>query len=156
VVRTGGIGTARGLLHYQAVHQRPFLTAFPDRVGGNHKCRIAEGPYVALTGWPSVRATHLGGGFLGLPPSGRAVGMRVMDFWRCADGLIRENWVFIDLPDLLLQMGLDVLWPARACSVGRAGRDRRLSLPPHGDAGLRLRRSMTAYLLYAYLWNTGN
>jgi predicted ester cyclase len=104
-----GIGTARGLAHYQSVHQIPFLTAFPDRVGGNHKCRIAEGAYVASTGWPSVRATHQGGGFLGLPPTGRPVGMRVMDFWRCADGRIRENWVFIDLPDLLLQMGIDVL-----------------------------------------------
>lgn len=104
-----GIGTARGLVHYQRVHQRPFLDAFPDRKGGDHKCRIAEGAYVASTGWPSVRATHSGGGFLSLPPTGRPVGMRVMDFWRCADGLLRENWVFIDLPDLLLQMGVDVL-----------------------------------------------
>jgi predicted ester cyclase len=103
-----GIGTARGLTHYQAVHQRPFLTAFPDRVGGNHRCRIGEGAYVASTGWPSVRATHLGGGFLGLPPTGRSVGMRVMDFWRAAGGRLAENWVFIDLPDLLLQMGIDV------------------------------------------------
>jgi predicted ester cyclase len=115
-----GIGSARGLAHYQRVHQIPFLTAFPDRVGGHHKCRIAEGAYVASTGWPSVRATHRGDGFLGLPATGRPVGMRVMDFWRCADGRIHENWVLIDLPDLLLQMGVDVLARAGVAEV-RAG-----------------------------------
>jgi predicted ester cyclase len=114
-----GIGTCRGLKGFQDVHQRPFLTAFPDRVGGDHKCRIGEGAYVGSTGWPSVRATHAGGGFLGLPPTGRRIGMRVMDFWRCDGERLAENWVFIDLLDLLLQMGVDVLGrhashPARA------------------------------------------
>lgn len=104
-----GIGVGRGLRGYQNVHQRPFLTAFPDRVGGDHKCRIGEGYYVGSTGWPSVRATHSGGGFLGLPPTQRRIGMRVMDFWRREGDHLRENWVFIDLLDLLLQMGIDVL-----------------------------------------------
>ncbi|AUN31160.1 ester cyclase [Niveispirillum cyanobacteriorum] len=104
-----GIGTARGLKGFQDHHQRPFLTAFPDRVGGDHKCRIGEGLFVASTGWPSVRATHLGGGWLGCPPSGRRIGMRVMDFWLRKDGLLTENWVFIDIIDLLLQMGVDLL-----------------------------------------------
>jgi hypothetical protein len=111
-----GIGTCRGQEDYRRVHQGPFLAAFPDRVGGDHKCRIAEGRYVGSTGWPSVRATHLGGGFLGLPPTQRRVGMRVMDFWRREGGLLRENWVFIDLLDLLGQMGLDVM--ARMRSAG--------------------------------------
>jgi hypothetical protein len=43
-----------------------------------------------------------------------------MDFWRRDVDLLAENWVFIDLPDLLLQMGVDVL--ARAAShPGRGG-----------------------------------
>lgn len=114
-----GIGTSRGLRGFQVVHQIPFLTAFPDRVGGDHKCRIGEGAYVGSTGWPSVRATHAGGSFLGLPPTGRRIGMRVMDFWRRDGERLAENWVFIDLLDLLLQMGVDVLarqvaHPARA------------------------------------------
>lgn len=104
-----GIGTCRGLRGFQVVHQVPFLTAFPDRVGGDHKCRIGEGAYVGSTGWPSVRATHAGGVFLGLPPTGRRIGMRVMDFWRRDGERLAENWVFIDLLDLLLQMGVDVL-----------------------------------------------
>jgi predicted ester cyclase len=103
-----GIGTARGLKGFQDHHQIPFLKAFPDRVGGDHKARLAEGRYVASCGWPSVRATHTGGDFLGLPATGRRIGQRVMDFWRREDDLLRENWVFIDLIDLLLQMGVDV------------------------------------------------
>lgn len=111
-----GIGTCRGQQDYRRVHQGPFLEAFPDRVGGDHKCRIADGHYAASTGWPSVRATHLGGSFLGLPPTQRRIGMRVMDFWRREGELLRENWVFIDLLDLLNQMGFDVL--ARMHSAG--------------------------------------
>jgi predicted ester cyclase len=115
-----GIGTCRGQDDYRRVHQLPFLTAFPDRIGGDHKCRIAAGHYVASTGWPSVRATHSGGGFLGLAPSGRRIGMRVMDFWRRDEDLLGENWVFIDLLDLLLQMGVDVLGRMRAAGTLRA------------------------------------
>ena len=103
-----GIGSSRGLKGFQDVHQRPFLAAFPDRMGGDHKARIAEGAYVASTGWPSVRATHLGP-WQGCPPTGRKIGMRVMDFWRREDHLLRENWVFIDMIDLLLQMDVDVM-----------------------------------------------
>ncbi|MEO5897526.1 MAG: ester cyclase [Vicinamibacterales bacterium] len=101
----GGIGTTRGLDGFQRQHQAPFLRAFPDRKGGNHKARFAEGAYVASTGWPSVRATHAGDGWLGLPASGTRVGMRVMDFWRREGPWLVENWVFIDMADLLAQMG---------------------------------------------------
>ena len=104
----GAIGSARGHADYERAHQRPFLAAFPDRVGGNHKCRIGDGPYVASTGWPSIHATHSGSGWLGMPPTGRRISMRVMDFWRREGDLLAENWVFIDLIDLLGQIGVDV------------------------------------------------
>lgn len=113
----GGIGTSKGFPGYRQVHSAPFLAAFPDRVGGDHKARLGEGTYVASTGWPSVRATHVGGGWLGLPPSGRRVGMRVMDFWRRDGDLLAENWVLIDVLDLLNQMGVDIL--ARASITGK-------------------------------------
>jgi len=104
----GAIGSARGHADYERAHQRPFLKAFPDRVGGNHKCRIGDGPYVASTGWPSIHATHTGSGWLGMPATGKRISMRVMDFWRREDDLLAENWVFIDLVDLLGQFGVDV------------------------------------------------
>jgi predicted ester cyclase len=102
------IGNFRGHSDYERGHQLPFLTAFPDRVGGNHRARIGEGAYVASTGWPSITATHKGGGWLGLAPTDRPVCMRVMDFWRRDNDRLDENWVMIDLIDLLNQMGLDV------------------------------------------------
>ena len=103
-----GIGSSRRLKGFEDVHQRAFLTAFPDRVGGDHKARIGDGAFVGSTGWPSVRATHLGP-WLGVPPTGRRISMRVMDFWRREGDLLRENWVFIDQLDLLLQMDFDVM-----------------------------------------------
>lgn len=103
-----GIGTTRGISGFQNFHQRPFLEALPDRKGGNHIARFAEGAYCGSTGWPSMRATHLGGGWMGLPPTGRRLEMRIMDFWRREGGKLAENWVFIDLIDVLRQMGFDV------------------------------------------------
>jgi len=103
-----GTGTTRGIDGFQDYHQGPFLEAFPDRRGGNHVARFAEGTYCASTGWPSVEATHLGDGWMGLPATDESVGMRVMDFWRREDDLLAENWVFIDTVDLLDQLGVDV------------------------------------------------
>lgn len=103
-----GIGTSLGLDGFRTVHQIPFLTAFPDRRGGQHVGRIGDGQFVVTGGWPSVTATHTGDGWLGMPATGRPVGMRVMDFYRCENGLIAENWVPLDVIDLLRQMGYDV------------------------------------------------
>lgn len=102
-----GIGTTYGLTGFQENHQRPFLEAFPDRRGGDHVCRHAEGLYVASTGWPSLRATHKGN-YKGIASTGNTIGMRVMDWWRRNGEVLAENWVFIDMIDLYLQFGVDV------------------------------------------------
>ena len=34
--------------------------------------------------------------------------MRSLDFWRIENGLIRENWVMVDLLDMYNQIGVDV------------------------------------------------
>ena len=104
-----GIGAARGLEGYVDAHQLPFRRAFPNRVAVGHYVRFGDGKYAATGGWPSVQARHTGGNWLGLPPSGREVSMRVMDFYLCDGGRIRENWVPLDMLDLLLQMDVDVL-----------------------------------------------
>lgn len=59
-------------------------------------------------------ANHLCGGRLGLPTTGRAVTMRVMDFYLADQGLIRENWVPIDILQVLLQLDVDVLARVRS------------------------------------------
>jgi hypothetical protein len=119
-----GIGTTRGLQGFVDYHQLPFRKALPKRKGGSqwdeisglkakpgggHYIRVGDGAYSVTGGWPSVFANHVGGEFLGLGPTGRAVTMRVMDFYLHHEGLIRENWVPLDVLDLLLQMGVDVL-----------------------------------------------
>jgi predicted ester cyclase len=109
-----GIGTTRGIDGFREFHQGPFLEAFPDREGGNHVARFAEGNYCASTGWPSLTATHTGDGWLGLPATDESVEMRVMDVWRREGDLLAENWVFIDMVDLLGQLGVDVFDRLRA------------------------------------------
>ncbi len=102
-----GIGTSRQVEGFQMHHQKPFLHAFPDRVGGNHISRMSEGHFIASTGWPSVHATHRGD-YLGAKAINKPITMRVADWWRREGDVLRENWVMIDLPDLLLQMGVDL------------------------------------------------
>jgi len=118
-----GIGTARGMNEYFPVHQRPFLAAFPDRQGVGHKARVAEGEYVASTGWPSIHATHTGE-WLGCPPTGRPITMRVMDFWRRDGALLADNWVFIDIVDVFRQSGVDLFARLAEQTAGHIARVR--------------------------------
>lgn len=106
-----GIGTARGVEEFRRFHQIPFLNAMPDR--GQHPEGtlhhfLAEGAYVGVTGWPNMQQTLSGDGWLGLPPTGQRITLRSLDFWRLEDGLIRENWVLVDLLDMYAQIGVDV------------------------------------------------
>jgi len=104
----GGIGSNYRWEGFVKDHREPFLRAFPDRKGGNHYCRISQGKYVALSGWPSMTMTHQGE-YFGIPPSGKALTLRVMDFYRCDERQIRENWVCLDYMHLFRQMGLDII-----------------------------------------------
>ena len=45
--------------------------------------------------------------FLGKPVSNERVFMRVCDWWRREGDLLVENWVFVDVPHLLKQLGDD-------------------------------------------------
>lgn len=108
-----GIGTTRGLKGFQTHHQIPFLRAFPDRNTADKLCYIGDGDYVVTGGWPSVTGTHLGPDWLGLAPTRKKVGMRVMDFYHVQNGRITENWVPIDIIDILRQMGVDVFGRVR-------------------------------------------
>lgn len=89
-------------------HRESFLRAFPDRKGGDHYCRIGDGHYVAISGWPSMTMSFQGD-YLGVKADGRPLTLRVMDFYRCADDKIIENWVHLDYNDLMAQMGVDLI-----------------------------------------------
>jgi predicted ester cyclase len=102
-----GIGANFTYDGFQRDHRIPFLTAFPDRVGGNHFARFGDGDYVCSGGWPSMTMTHRGP-YLGVAATDRPMTLRVMDFWRVQDGSIRENWVLLDLIDLFAQMGVRI------------------------------------------------
>ena len=58
-------------------------------------------------------------GWLGIPPLGREITMRSLDFWRVEDGLIRENWVMVDLLDMYDQIGVDVFARMRELTKAR-------------------------------------
>ncbi len=103
-----GIGTSKGLAGFEVHHQIPFLRAFPDRHVDKHIANLYDGDYVVTGGWPSVVATHTGPDWLGVGPTGEFIRMRVMDFYRVDGELIAENWVPIDIVDMLRQMHVDV------------------------------------------------
>ena len=65
--------------------------------------------------------THDGG--MGIAPAGKRVTMRSLDFWRIEKGLIRENWVLVDLLDLYQQIGVDVFARMREFNKVRPGFD---------------------------------
>ncbi|MEJ6390480.1 ester cyclase [Gymnodinialimonas ulvae] len=111
----GGIGSTVTWPGFVDHHRAQFLEAFPDRKGGNHYCRIGDGDYAAVSGWPSMTMTHRAT-YLGVPATDRALTLRVMDFYRCEAGLIAENWVLLDYIDLLRQMDVDVI--AQAAALG--------------------------------------
>ena len=49
------------------------------------------------------------GDYLGVKADGRALTLRVMDFYRCTERQIAENWVMLDYVDLFAQMGVDLI-----------------------------------------------
>lgn len=109
-----GIGSFRGIPAFDRF-QVPFENAFTGWGGGihghtstRHTTRFAHGNYVTSGGFPSVTGRH-DGEWLGFAPTGTQISMRVMDWWRRDGELLAENWVMIDMVDVLLQLGRDVL-----------------------------------------------
>ncbi|WP_299626292.1 ester cyclase [Pelagibius sp.] len=105
-----GIGTSRQIVGFRRAHQIPFLNAMPDRRRAvdvpSHL--FGDGDYVGFTAWPGLAMTLSGDGWLGIAPAGQEITMRSLDFWRCEAGLIRENWVLVDLLHVYHQLGVNV------------------------------------------------
>lgn len=105
-----GLGTGRRPEGFQDVVLKGFRTGLSENVRFlNEGVFFGDGDLVAFTGWPSGQALHSGDGFLGLAPTDKTFTRRSLDFWRCENGLIRENWVLVDLLHIYDQLGVDVL-----------------------------------------------
>ena len=117
-----GIGTGRGIEGFRNWHQIPFLQAMPDR--GQYVADITyhffgDGNYAAVTGWPNMIQTVTHDGWMGIAPSGQKITMCSLDFWRVENGLIRENWVMVDILDAYRQLGVDVFARLREFNKAR-------------------------------------
>ena len=89
-----GCGTKQGVREFQDNWQKrgrddPFQdkTAFHDKVCID-EARLYMGEWAAAFG--RQEATH-GGTFMGVPPTGKRIEIRYMDFWKVVDGKIVDN-----------------------------------------------------------------
>ncbi|QBK31130.1 polyketide cyclase [Roseitalea porphyridii] len=121
-----GCGTKTGLPQFQDNWQRPFQAAFSDKVCVD-EARLFMGEWAAAFG--RQEATH-SGRFMGLEPTGKRVEIRYMDFWKVVDGKIVDNWVMVDFPHVLAQLGVDVFG-----GEGWEAFDRGEKTPPQPDHG---------------------
>jgi len=99
-----GCGTKQGLREFQDNWQKPFQAAFSDKVCVD-EARLYMGEWAAAFG--RQEATH-SGTFMGVAPTGKRIDIRYMDFWKVENDKITDNWVMVDFPHVLSQLGIDV------------------------------------------------
>ena len=102
-IGNAGCGFKNGLEEFQDNWQRPFQAAFSDKVCID-EARITQGEWCAAFG--RQEAVHTGH-FMGIEPTGKRVEIRYMDFWKVVDGKIVDNWVMVDFPYVMQQLGVD-------------------------------------------------
>lgn len=102
--------------------QVPFENTFSEWIGGavpgsetQHFTRFADGDFICSGGWPSLNAVQAKP-FLDQPSTGKRLYMRVSDWWRREGDRLAENWVFVDIPHVLLQMGYDLFAAERSAT----------------------------------------
>lgn len=99
----GGCGFKNGLKEFQDGWQRPFQQAFSNKICVD-EARITQGQWCAAFG--RQEAIH-SGTFMGIEPTGKKVIIRYMDFWKVEDGKIVDNYVTVDFPSIMMQLGVD-------------------------------------------------
>lgn len=102
-IGNAGCGFKRGLKEFQDNWQRPFQAAFSDKVCID-EARLVQGEWAAAFG--RQEAIHTGE-FMGIAATGKRVEIRYMDFWKVEDGKIADNWVMVDFPYIMRQLGVD-------------------------------------------------
>jgi len=119
-----GCGKKHGLDAFRRDWQLPFRAAFSARVYKTERF-VAQGEWASCFG--HIEATH-SGPFMGVAATGRRVTIPYMDFWRVRDGRIADNWVSVDFPAVLAQLGVDVFG-----GEGWEAFDRGEKTPPSPD-----------------------
>ena len=99
-----GCGTKSGLKEFQDNWQKPFQEAFSNKVCID-EARLFMGEWAAAFG--KQEAIH-SGEFMGIKPTGKKVEIRYMDFWKVSEGKIKDNWVMVDFPFVMKQLGVDI------------------------------------------------
>ena len=99
-----GCGTKRGLDEFERAWYKPFRDAFGDRHFATEHY-LEDGNWAACFG--HCEATHHGD-FMGIAATGKQVEIRYMDFWKVVDGKITDNWVMVDFPHVMAQLGVDL------------------------------------------------
>ena len=102
-IGNAGCGSKFGLKEFQDNWQRPFQAAFSDKVCID-EARVTQGEWCAAFG--RQEAVH-SGTFMGIEPTFQKVEIRYMDFWKVVDGRIQDNWVMVDFPSVMQQLGVD-------------------------------------------------
>jgi predicted ester cyclase len=102
-IGNAGCGFKQGLKEFQDNWQRPFQAAFSEKVCID-EARITQGQWCAAFG--RQEAVH-SGPFMGIEATGKRVEIRYMDFWKVVDGKIVDNWVMVDFPYIMQQLGVD-------------------------------------------------
>ncbi|MEM9442174.1 MAG: ester cyclase [Pseudomonadota bacterium] len=131
-IGNAGCGTKNGLKEFQDNWQRPFQAAFSDKVCID-EARLFMGEWAAAFG--RQEATH-SGRFMGIEPTGKRVEIRYMDFWKVEDGKIADNWVMVDFPHVLSQLGFDIFR-----GEGWEAYDRGDKVPPRPKTASRSSRA---------------
>jgi predicted ester cyclase len=99
-----GCGTKEGIRAFQNNWQKPFQAAFSDKVCID-EARLYMGEWAAAFG--RQEAIH-SGTFMGITPTNKKIEIRYMDFWKVKNKKIIDNWVMVDFPNVLAQLGIDV------------------------------------------------
>tara|TARA_Y100000992_G_scaffold239585_1_gene170349 strand:+ start:86 stop:589 length:504 start_codon:yes stop_codon:yes gene_type:complete len=99
-----GCGTKSGLKEFKNNWQKPFQEAFSNKVCID-EARLFMGEWAAAFG--KQEAIH-SGEFMGIKPTGKKVEIRYMDFWKVSEGKIKDNWVMVDFPFVMKQLGVDI------------------------------------------------
>ncbi len=93
-------GAERGPAGFKKLIQG-FLNGFPDM--HIHLAEImGDGDLVATRGeWTGTNT----GSFMGMPATGKKIKVKYIDMWRFENGKGVENWVQMDMPALMQQLG---------------------------------------------------